>query len=282
MWHMKTQGYAKGTIKSTSKILKAISKRVNLDNPEMVKAYIADIPGKSGYKWIMTKSYGRYVKFYGLSWEEPKYKRVNELPYIPTEKQVDAIIAGSCRRYKLIFRLLKECGFRPIELHELTLRNIDLERGVIRVTSAKHGNPRAVKLKPGTLAMLKEYVGRGFKLNGRLFPTPTAQMQAWIKTRNRLAEELHRPELRKIRLYDLRHYFATMLYHKTKDILYVKQQMGHRSIKSTMVYVNLINFEADEWISQVATTVEEACKLIDAGFEFVCDFEGKKIFRKRK
>jgi len=32
----------------------------------------------------------------------------------------------------------------------------------------------------------------------------------------------------------------------------------------------------------VAATIEECCKLVDDGFEYVCDFEGRKIFRKRK
>jgi hypothetical protein len=27
---------------------------------------------------------------------------------------------------------------------------------------------------------------------------------------------------------------------------------------------------------------EEACRLVEAGFEYVCDFNGNKIFRKRK
>ena len=89
-------------------------------------------------------------------------------------------------------------------------------------------------------------------------------------------------ELSNIRLYDLRHFCATMLYHKTKDILYVKQQLGHRSIESTLMYTQLINFEANEWTSSVATTVKEACELINDGFEFVCNFNGSKIFRKRK
>jgi len=31
-----------------------------------------------------------------------------------------------------------------------------------------------------------------------------------------------------------------MLYHKTRDILYVKQQLGHRNIENTMIYTQLI------------------------------------------
>ena len=73
-----------------------------------------------------------------------------------------------------------------------------------------------------------------------------------------------------------------MLYHKTKDILYVKHVLGHKRIDSTLRYTQLINFENDEWTHGKAKTVQEACELINKGFEYVCDFEEKKLFRKRK
>jgi len=38
----------------------------------------------------------------------------------------------------------------------------------------------------------------------------------------------------------------------------------------------------DELVSEVASTVEEARKLVDAGFDYVCDVDDAKIFRKRK
>jgi hypothetical protein len=37
-----------------------------------------------------------------------------------------------------------------------------------------------------------------------------------------------------------------------------------------------------DYISKVAETGQDACAIVDAGFEFVCDFNGAKIFRTRK
>jgi len=74
-----------------------------------------------------------------------------------------------------------------------------------------------------------------------------------------------------------------MEYHRTKDILYVMKVLGHKNIKNTLIYTQLVDFkEEDEFISKVATTVEEACRLVESGFEYVCDVNGAKIFRKRK
>jgi len=47
-------------------------------------------------------------------------------------------------------------------------------------------------------------------------------------------------------------------------------------------YIDLVNFKEDEWISRVARTLNEACQLIEAGFEYVTEMDGVKIFRKRK
>ena len=73
-----------------------------------------------------------------------------------------------------------------------------------------------------------------------------------------------------------------MGYRKTKDILRVMQILGHRSIQNTLVYAQLINFKDDEYTAKVAHSEQEICQLIEAGFEYVCDYDGNKIFRKRK
>jgi hypothetical protein len=73
-----------------------------------------------------------------------------------------------------------------------------------------------------------------------------------------------------------------MEYHRTKDILHVKQMLGHKSIQSTLIYTHLVNFEDDQFICRVARTLKEAEDLIEAGFDYVTDMDDAKLFRKRK
>ena len=80
----------------------------------------------------------------------------------------------------------------------------------------------------------------------------------------------------------LRHFKATMEYHRTKDILHVMQLLGHKSIKNTLVYTHLVDFGGDEFVCKVAKTVDEAKALVESGFDYVTDVEGMKLFRKRK
>ena len=51
--------------------------------------------------------------------------------------------------------------------------------------------------------------------------------------RKRTANKLKNPRLLRISFHTFRHWKATMTYHKTKDILYVKKILGHKSINST-------------------------------------------------
>jgi len=74
-----------------------------------------------------------------------------------------------------------------------------------------------------------------------------------------------------------------MEYHRTKDILHVMEILGHKNIKNTLIYTHLVNFESDEFVSKVAKNAEEACKLVEAGFEYVCSTPDEiLIFRKRE
>ena len=58
--------------------------------------------------------------------------------------------------------------------------------------------------------------------------------------------------------------------------------LGHKNIKNTLVYTQLIEFKEDEFVCKVAKTVPEATALIENGFEYICAIDDAKLFRKRK
>ncbi len=52
-----------------------------------------------------------------------------------------------------------------------------------------------------------------------------------------------------------------------------------------MTYVHLaraLTSYSEEYHVRIAKTVEEVCKLVESGFEYVTEVEGVKLFRKRK
>jgi hypothetical protein len=83
-----------------------------------------------------------------------------------------------------------------------------------------------------------------------------------------------------------RHWKATQLYHQTRDILYVMKFLGHTDVKNTLIYIDLeiacYSRSGEEFDGKVATNVTEALQLIEAGFDYVTEMDGVKLFRKRK
>ena len=58
--------------------------------------------------------------------------------------------------------------------------------------------------------------------------------------------------------------------------------LGHKNINNTLIYTQLVNFSDDDYVSRVGQNVKELCQLVEAGFEYVTDMDGVKVFRKRK
>jgi integrase len=194
------------------------------------------------------------------------------------------IIASSSKKFALILSMMKDLGTRPVELTWLKVKDIDLEKGIVTITSAKHCVGRTLKLKSQTLIMLNAYVLlKKLNQNDRLFPVDSGSLsEGYRRFRNKLADNLGDMSLKSIRLYDFRHFKATMEYHRTKDLLHVKRLLGHKDLRTTLRYTQLIEIEGDEYHSAAAKTLQEAQNLIEQGFEYVTEMDSVKLFRKRK
>jgi integrase len=261
-------------------VLTQIEKHVRLDNTDQVSTYIAEKQVKESYKANMVDYYAHYCDFNGIKFSKPKYHRDHKLPYVPSKEELGLFISHASPRYSLIYSIMKDTGMRPVEVSAIKVDDIDLEKGIISVQTAKHGQPRIVKLKSQTLGMLKVYLQ---KHHSNLFPRSGVISNTYGRLRASLVKKLQNPSLRKIRLYDFRHYFATNLYHDTRDLLLVKEKLGHRNIQNTLVYTHLIQVDEEtSYHSATAKTIDEAKALIEQGFDFVTDVDGVKLFRKRK
>jgi len=264
--------------------LKFLNSQCNLNDPESVKEFIANYDSASSYKRNLCYAYSHYLKFAGLEWKSPKYYTSNKLPKIPSEQKLNMLISASPQVLALKLSISKETGLRPVELCSLKVRDVDLEKGIIYPSTAKGGSGRTLKISAKTLDMLRVYVSKyDLSLNCKLFKGDSDYYgKLYRNVRNRVSKKLNDPSFKNIRLYDFRHYFATMTYHKTKDILYVKQKMGHKKIETTLLYTQLIDFNDEEFTVRAAKSVDEASKLIESGFEYVTEMDGVKLFRKRK
>jgi len=67
----------------------------------------------------------------------------------------------------------------------------------------------------------------------------------------------------------------------------VKKILGHKSLLTTQRYIELYTeiyggLQPDQYVCETASTVKEAKQLIEAGYEYVSDMDGVKLYRKIK
>jgi len=280
---LKAQGYADSTLKAMDRRLRQLARHTDIEGPKAVKRWISERTWSSGYKGNVVNHYDLYCKFYGIEWKKPYYERVDKIQRIARTEDINKIIAHARLKYAVCYSIMRDTGIRPIEAFWLRLRNIDRNNAILYPESAKHGKARVLPLKPSTVAMINRYVTKhNITENDHLFNSLKQIKDNWMRIRKRVAEKLGEPGLMSIKLYGLRHHFATLLYAKTKDILFVQRQLGHKNIVNTLRYVGLIDFDKQTYIVKIAQNVEESAKLLEQAFEYVGPIEGSHVFRKPK
>jgi len=282
------------TIERKVKMIKSMVKNhgVDLANPDEFVRFLNTVDWKSGTKDIAVDSYRDYLNMIGLTQVKlPHIRREESYPFIPLEEELDALISAVTFRVGAFLRLLKETGVRPIEAWRLKWLDIDITNRCVTITPAKYSRPRKLKITEQTLNLIlslprrNQYVWSPSGVKDRFNKELSHFTRNYTKQRKRISAKLRNPRISLISLRTFRHWKATMEYVKTKDIVHVKELLGHVNIQNTLKYIHLANAITkltEEFISKVATTVEEACALIEQGFEYVCDMDDIKIFRKRK
>jgi integrase len=284
--HCKNEGLAEETIRIWHNRLKKISENTNLHEPEEVKEYLSKATFAQGTKYNMVVAYNAYLCFINKTWKRPKYHLEEKLPeFIPTEQEIDALIAGCGKKTATILQTIKETGMRIGEALRLCWIGLDVERNVLTLNAPeKHGRPRACKVSSKLVGMLQTLPKKNELIFGGTKPKPA--QNCFKHSRRKLARNLNNPRLAKIHFHLIRHWFGTTEYHKKPDLIHVQKLLGHRNILATQIYVNLeqalFKDANDEYHVKVAETVEEATKLITVGYEYVSTIDGKQIYRKRK
>jgi integrase len=282
LWHLKKQGCRETTIKDYGQKLRYLAKWKNLLDPEAIKEFLAKAPMSETSKHNYVTVLATFYDYLGISWLPPRYNVTNKIPLIPTEQELDLLIANTSKTLSALLQLLKETGMRVGEALRLKWTDIDLERKIVRITPEKGSLPRILPLSEKAIVMLNQLP----KKSEKIFSSRNVAQTIFYRRRKQLALKLSNPRLLKIGFHSFRHWKGTMEYHKTKDIVHVKELLGHRNIQNTLIYVTidqaLFQNTTEEFHVKTAKTVEEACRLLEVGFEYVTDMDGLKILRKRK
>lgn len=160
--------------------------------------------------------------------------------------------------FPTMMRLTYTCGLRPGESRIMRHENINFNTGTILVTETKNHKERLVVMSPDMLARAKDYNAKREimspdskyffpKWNGEVFePSDIEKIfrECWQRAN---PATLHN-ELPRVRIYDLRHRFATSAIIRWIDggaelgakLSYLQAFMGHAHINETLYYVHYL------------------------------------------
>ncbi|MBS7610897.1 tyrosine-type recombinase/integrase [Candidatus Bathyarchaeota archaeon] len=159
------------------------------------------------------KAYDAFLKFVKGSWEMPKFKVKEKMPFIPTEEELDQLIAGCGRKTSTLLQLLKETGARLGKALKLKWTDVDFERRLVKITPEKGSRPRILPISLKLIEMLNILP----RENEKIFPAKKGSWKkSFINQRNRLAVKLGNPRLKNITFHIFRHWKGTTEYHRNQ------------------------------------------------------------------
>jgi len=181
--------------------------------------------------------------------DNPKLGR--DLPHALSEAEVELLLQAPDDaqplglRDRAMLEVLYATGLRVSELVSLTLANVSLQQGVVRVLG-KGSKERLVPLGEEAIIWLDRFLATARpqllqgQMNNALFPTrrgAAMTRQAFWYLIKRYAQQagIRSP----LSPHTLRHAFATHLLNHGADLRVVQMLLGHSSLSTTQIYTHV-------------------------------------------
>lgn len=285
-WKCRKRQLAEATIYHRKLILaRLIEIGGNLDDPETIETVMATHNLPISIKWHMVNFYKSYCKTFNIIWEPPKIKYQPKMPYMPTETEAKTFISALPKTLMVLCRTLFETGCRIGEAVKIEWADINQEIYTIAISHPEKGsNPRVNRVSRELIDLI---MSMSKKHGNSIFdPSPRAYDGHFQRARAKLAAKWQHPNINKIHFQTFRHLRGTLDVHNHVPLFEVKTRLGHKCISNTEKYVHwnqqLYHERNDRYNFAAASTIEQVQPLIENGFEYVCDLEGMKLFRKPK
>ena len=146
-------------------------------------------------------------------------------------------------RDQAMFELCYSSGLRLSELASVTIKELDLNDGTVRVTG-KGNKTRIVPVGQKANTAIRHWIklreSLNKPINNLLFPNKNNQPISSRTIQHRLSQLTRRQGLRQnVHPHMLRHSFASHLLQSSGDLRAVQEMLGHTSISTTQVYTHL-------------------------------------------
>lgn len=173
-----------------------------------------------------------------------------KLPQVLSEPEVEALLAAvdpstpQGQRDAALLEVLYATGLRVSELVGLTVKQVDLRRGVVRPLGKGH-KERLVPMVSQAVDQLKRYLdeGRPRLLKGKNSPFVFVNRRGGPLTRQGFGKILQgyaqKAGLGRLTPHTLRHSFATHLLARGANLRVLQLLLGHSDLATTQIYTHL-------------------------------------------
>jgi len=183
----------------------------------------------------------------------------NKLPIILTQDEIKTVLSGIKNlKHKAILSLMYSSGVRSSELLALMPEHIDSKQMYVMVREGKGKIDRSTLLSTTCLTILREYYReyqpKQYLFNGYKDSSPYSA----TSLANILKKAVKNAGIKKkISPHTLRHSFATHLLENGVNLFYIKELLGHKSIKTTLVYLHLCSKDIKKIVNPLDKLFEE-------------------------
>lgn len=250
------KGYSISTIRTyRSEFLQLLAllkeKPVNGLTPEDLRRYMVYAMQSQGISEHTAHSRLNAIKFYfeqvlgkdKFFWQIPRPHKPLQLPKVLSERELERLFAAIYNlKHKALLFTAYSAGLRVSEVVNLKIADVDSGRMQLRIEQAKGKKDRYVGLSILLLDVLRAYLRqakpqpRTYLFEGEKAGCPYTSRSAQLifhGARQRAGIQ------KKVSFHVLRHSFATHLLEKGIDIRYIKDLLGHFSIKTTERYLHV-------------------------------------------
>lgn len=218
---------------------------------EDARDYLVYLQNKGNKASTLNNKNGSLVFFYkrvlGKLWDDNLVPRaINDyaVPRVLSHADIEKLLNATTNlKYKAIFAIMYSSGLRISEALHLHYDDISRTNMQIYIRDSKTHTARYALLSKRALDILTEYWFTCGRPRDILFPNQwTGNYLTPSATGLELRKAVEKAGLPKdIHSHCLRHSFATHLLEDGVDIRYIQTLLGHRSPKSTEIYLHVSN-----------------------------------------
>jgi len=171
-----------------------------------------------------------------------------------TKDEVSRLLAViDSKRDKAIFTLAVSKGLRASEIGNIQLMHLRLDDKRIFIPRLKGSVSAEYKLNPDEVRIFKAWIKERGDGPGALFPSNrgTGISRKMVYYLMQKYGEKAKLPVEKCFPHILKHTAGTLALEATRNIMQVKDLLGHKDIRSTLVYVKLTDAVRDETVDKL-------------------------------